>query len=371
MTNIRFHFQTRLVGYVGTLPRSPQGALFHRFLPDGKTDAVNLTLDSDPHEIRVWFERRSKSSSGVLEWDTQGTEFDQAIMRRQARLDGGYLFGEMQMSDVSDTELVALRHNPKAAGDTFGQDSAEDPAYIALARRLLDVLVPRLAAFVSTLRSQYGQFWLQEPRPWDSRRATLGTYCSSDLGLRWWDDGKQCWYRFLPTNSGASVAIQPLPGRGFEEYLTEADWRRLQSTRCFDNISTELQLLGNAARSLDSGDYRQAFVEVISALELAISNRLSSQNKSIKSAIQSFRDRETRSAHVAVILLVLGAPENETETALRAVKLRNDVVHEGYQPTESDAQMIRGVIQTIRRISGTEEIKTPVLDLSFNKLFPS
>jgi hypothetical protein len=335
------------------------GPLFHRFLPDGKNDAVVLTPEGAPHEIRVWFARNAKKVDGFLKWDRDGSDFDENIMRRQGVLEGGPLRGEMLMPDVSQNELTSLLRNPKALNEKFGQDTPDDPNYIALGKRVIAVLQPRLSNFVSTLRNQYGQYWLEELRPWDSRRSTLGTYCSSNLGLQWWNDVSSDWRRFLPTNSGAMITVQRPPGRGEGEYLTELDWRRFQRTHCLDDVSTELQLLGNATRALDFGEYRQAFIEVMSALELVIARRLSSGSDLTKRAIQSFLDRETQSAQVAVVLLATGADDAEIEQALCGLKVRNRVAHEGYLPTSVEAGELRPLVKTIQRLAGLEELKTP------------
>lgn len=367
MIPIRMSFSVRLTSLLDHRRTYPSGPIFSRFLPDGEADAIYLTADGDPHEIRVWFARKAKLQSGFLTWDLNGTEFDPAIMRRQGKLDGGWLFGKMNMP-ISDTELVALRHAPKATPQEFG-DFVEEPDYVALAKRLIKTLQPRLATFVSTLRCQYGQYWLEAPRPWDSRAGTLGTYCTGQLTLRWWHEERQNWYWFLPTRCGFSLTIQTPSESDFGQYLTEADWRRLQRTRCLLDVSTELQLLANAGKSLDSGDYRQAFVEVCSALELTISRRLASRNKEIRSAIDSFLNRETRSAHAAVVMLMIGASEQEIEITLKAVDIRNHVVHEGHYPGESDARILREVMQTVRKIGNLDELKSPSLDLGSNMLF--
>jgi hypothetical protein len=345
------------------------GPLFHRFVPDGKNDAVPLTPEADPYEIRVWFGRTAKQEQGFLKWDRNGSQFDESIMRRQAKLEGGPLRGEMLMPDVSADELASLLRNPKALNEPFGQDAGDDPNYVALAKRVIAVLRPRLSNFLNTLRNQYGQYWLEELRPWDSRRSTLGTYCSSVLGLLWWNEKTQDWRRFLPTNSGAMITPERPPGRGYAEYLTEEDWRRFQRTRCLADVSTEVQLLGNATRALDFGEYRQAFIEVMSALELVVARRLTSTSDLTKRAIQSFLDRETQSAQVAVVLLATGAHSVEIEQALHALKVRNRVAHEGYQPTPAEAAELRTVVKTIQRLAGLEEIKSPVLTAT-NSLSP-
>jgi hypothetical protein len=274
MPTIRLAFRLRLETSFFAGPPKIVGPLFHRFVPNGQNDAVFLTPEGDPHEIRIWSERAAKQEQGFLTWERNGSQFDEAIMRQQAKLEGGPLRGEMLMPDVFDEEMVSLSRNPKALDEPFGQEVGDDPTYVALGKRVIEVLQPRLTNFVSTLRNQYGQYWLEELPAWDSRRYTLGTYCSSVLSLVWWNEKTQDWRRFLPTNSGATITPEKPPGRGYAEYLTEEDWRRFQRTRCLSNVSTEVQLLGNATRALDFAEYRQAFIEVMSALELVIARRL-------------------------------------------------------------------------------------------------
>lgn len=345
---------------------TPSGPAFHRWLPNGVADAIQLLDEDNSDSVAVWFERRVKNQSGFLTWDRDGIDFDASIIGRQGKLDGGYLYGQMILSDLSDTQLDSLAKNPILLGQPFGTYDPDDPTYVKLARRIIAVLQPALARFIATLRHQYGQYWLEQLPTWNSRQCTLGTYCSSTLRLKWWSDERQVWCRFLPTPSGSTVTSTRLPGRGYAEFLTEADWRRLQSTRCFPDVSTEVQLLGQVTKALEHGEFAQAFVELNSALELAINSRLNAGHvtKTISSAIQSFENKQAVSSQAAVVLLLLNRPHEEIQDVLSAIKVRNKIVHEGYRPTEKEAQKIRPVMQTIRRILGLDELKSPALTSS-------
>lgn len=360
MTIVRMSFHLHLDTSAFTGLPGPVGPLFHRFVPDGPNDAIFLTPDGDPHEIRIWFQRSAKLKGEFLAWEPHGTQFDEAIMRRQAKLEGGPLRGEM-LIDASDEEMMSLLRNPKALDESFGQDVGDDPPYVALGKRVISALQPRLANFISTLRNQYGQYWLEELPAWDSRKNTLGTYCSSVLSLVWWNERARDWRRFLPTNSGSTITFEMPPARGYAEYLTEDDWRRLQRSRCLTDVSTEVQLLGNATRALDFGEFRQSFIEAVSALELIIARRLTASGEMAKRAVQSFLDHERQNAQVAVVLLTTDASDNEIEEVLQALKVRNRVAHEGYLPSAAEAIALRSVMRTIQRLAGLDEIKCPVL----------
>lgn len=362
MTTVRMSFHLRLE--TRTFAGFPKivGPLFHRFVPNGPHDAVLLTPDGDPHKIRIWFERSAKLEHGFIEWERHGSQFDESVMRRQAKLEGGPLYGEMLL-DVSDEEMMSLLRNPKALNEPFGQDADDDPVYVSLGQRVIKVLRPRLANFISTLRNQYGQYWLEELTDWSPTQSTLGSYCSSVLSLVWWNDKTQDWRRFLPTNSGSTISSERPPGRGYAEYLTEDDWRRFQRSRCLTDVTTEIQLLGSATQALDLGEYRHAFIEVIAALELVVARRLTPSGKLARSAIQSFFERAAKNAQVAVLLLATGAESAEIEETLKAIKVRNRVAHEGYPPSYTEAAALRSVMRTVQRLAGLEEIKSPVLTL--------
>jgi len=120
----------------------------------------------------------------------------------------------------------SLLRNPKALKRAFGQE-LETIFLVALARRTVGCCSRVFLKFISTLRNQYGQHWLEEPPSWDSRRCTLGTYCSSVLGLLWWNDKIQDWRRFLRTNSGATVSRRDFRVAAMQKISRGEDWRRL------------------------------------------------------------------------------------------------------------------------------------------------
>ncbi|NNM70530.1 MAG: hypothetical protein HKM00_11325, partial [Gallionella sp.] len=95
MTIVKMSFCPLLKTSISATPPEVVGPLFHRFVPNGRNDAVFLTPFGDPYEIRVWFERSAKLVNGFLKWERNGSQFDESIMRRQAKLDGGPLRGEM------------------------------------------------------------------------------------------------------------------------------------------------------------------------------------------------------------------------------------------------------------------------------------
>jgi len=176
----QIHSTTHLHDFINEV-----GPLFYKWLPDGRKDAIALTMPSEQEQIIVWLERRMVVSHGFLRWKPDGTEFDPDIMKRQGKLDGGVLFGEMN-AIVSRDERAAVQKRPFKVGERFGDYDPESEEYVTTGRRITEKIQKRVGRLINRLRTQYGQYWLEDLRPWDSRRMSLGTYCSSILNLRWW-----------------------------------------------------------------------------------------------------------------------------------------------------------------------------------------
>lgn len=338
------------------------GPLFHQWLPDGKNDAVALAAPDEQEQITVWFERRTLVDRGFLRWDYGGKDFDHNIMSRQGKLEGGHLFGEMNAT-VSNAELAAIENKPIKLDETFGTYDPKSTDYLEAGKRVASKIQSRVERFVLRLRTQYGQYWLKDVPPWDSRRMSLGTYCSSVLSLQWQSETSVGWFRFLPTPGSQTITAQKIPGRGYAEYLTEADWRKFQAQEWKDDIDVGIQMLGTATEALDTGNWSYAFVTVASALEIALSARMKKgeSHPQIKKALNRFDDQETLPGRSAVVLLACGAELDAVSAVLAAIEIRNRVVHEGARPTEQQASALRPVMQTIGKLMQIDALKTPIL----------
>src|ERR1700686_896008 len=333
MPDLRFKFRVYLHPSAISDPSQPHGPLFYRWLPNGKEDALRLSADGAQTQITIWFERRAREVSGFLSWDQNAGDFDAKIMVRQCKLEAGLLFGEM-ITTVSDAEFTALTRHPVTLDQPFGQHDPDDETYVSLGKRVVGELQRRVGNFITVLRSQFGQYWLQELHPWDSRRLSLGSYCSSVFGLTLQVDEASPRDRVLPTRSEMRITAGGRPtARGYAEYLTEDDWRKLQRDRCSEGVPVGMQLLGQATQALGWGEWAQAYVYAISALEIALATRIhvGKEHAKAQSALSSFHDRQPLPARAAVVLLALGTSADAIEAVLAAIRIRNDVVHEGYK----------------------------------------
>jgi hypothetical protein len=106
------------------------GPLFHRWLPDGETDAIDLYTGFPNARLKVWFERRGYVEGGVIQFDITRKDVDPAIIPTQAALCAGSLFGLLEVQDITDDEATCL-----------SKQLTEDPIYVTLCGTLVDKII--------------------------------------------------------------------------------------------------------------------------------------------------------------------------------------------------------------------------------------
>jgi hypothetical protein len=353
---IKLHFSILLENYqVDELIR-PNGALFNRWLPNGLDNAIDIPVTHKDNTLRIWFERRGSIRNGFIRYNSEILKEDTQLISRQAKLDSGPLIGESDFHNILDDEFIAIR-----------DDKVGSQEYIALAKRIINFLYPPLSNFIFVLRTQYGQYWLRELEPWDSRKRSLGDYCRSTLDLCWSDNGRQ-WNRFRPTDQSVNIHLPSLPGKGFGEYLTKDDWNNLSSS--FDpykSPSLASVILGRAHRLFDQGESRQSFVEGVTALELSMSEliyrNLSNQQRILSEAINIFNNPQTGVRDkFKLVSVITGLISDEAfEKTLEAIDIRNEIVHKGDDSGIGKEDTLFALFNTITIFLEKEIYKFPVL----------
>lgn len=234
------------------------GPLFHRWLPDGKKNAVKLSTADPKANLKIWFERRGYIDDSFIKFDYNRKEVDPKIMEEQGILEAGPLFGLLKIQGISKKNLDILRANK------VGHD-----IYISLGKRVVNLICPLVQRFLNILRINYGQYWIAELDKWDSRRESLGNYCGSKLSMQWRTTGEKTWKPFEPEEK--RVMFKSHFPRDFSEYLTIDDWQELAKAHQEGyEPSASAYILGRAQHSLDEGNLRQAFIEGTTALEIAL-----------------------------------------------------------------------------------------------------
>jgi hypothetical protein len=328
----------------------PHGPLFHRWLPDGRNDVIVVPTVDRRNRLEFWFERRGYVDHAFIRYDKTREEVDVGVMRRQGHLDGGQVWGEAQYAHATPPELAAVRD------DREGSDE-----YVALGKRVIEFVQPPLTAFIDLLRTQYGQYWLPELRPWDSRRESLGGYCATTLWLRWRESSDQDWKKFRPTRKSVTIVAKRLPGRGCGEYLTETDWRAIQATfKCDNTQPLALRLIARAHELREAGHVSEALVQAVTGVELGIEYFLRARGNGAALSGQFF-DLPLKTQLSVLATAAELVPAGTLENAVKAIDLRNEIVHHGKQPSDSDRQLLLSLVECGRALLGLKELKTPVL----------
>src|SRR6056297_86416 len=86
---------------------APNGPLFHRFLPNGKQDSISK--EEEHYKIKFWFEQRGfKSANGFIRYNPHKKDYNKNDIPKQAILDGGYLFGEIEIFNIDENNIDKL-----------------------------------------------------------------------------------------------------------------------------------------------------------------------------------------------------------------------------------------------------------------------
>lgn len=340
MHRLLLKFGVHLAGSESNSHFDPQGPLFHRWLPDGETSAINLK-GIENSSLKVWFERRGfvdpGPGIGFIEYDQARRDVDPSIMNRQGKLDAGPLSGLVEI-EVTSEELTAIKGEKK-----------NDDHYMALGKRIVNkVIVPRVSQFIKLLRTHYGQYWLQDLEAWDSRNLSLGGYCAT-LGLFWSDDGGTNWRHFRPTETIFSATL--FSGGDFGQFLTQEDWEQIKK---YANEGFEPSLaalsLSSAHGHLDKRNYRLALIDGVVALELAVNDLIRRRfdgSELLSKSISALMDLPLRTQIAALVQV---APQKvsvaDLEGTIRAIESRNKVIHEAWDPDQRVRADVLALLKT-------------------------
>ena len=151
MSTLLLKFGIHLEKYELPTVAQHHGPLFHRWFPDGEKDAIILNTGDPNTKLKLWFERWGYIDNGWIKFSYKRREVDPKIIPTQAILDAGPLLGLLEIRGVAEEELTPLREN-----------KVGDARYISLAKKVVKLLHPTVARFLNILRTNYGQYWIQD-----------------------------------------------------------------------------------------------------------------------------------------------------------------------------------------------------------------
>jgi hypothetical protein len=334
------------------------GPLFHRWLPNGKEDALDLHVEDHNVQLKVWFNRYGETKDSLVRFDSTKLEVDSEVMSEQSVLCAGPMLGVLEIDNLADGQLLAVREN-----------RVGDPDYVALGKKVVNLIHPSVSSFINILRTNFGQYWLKELEKWDSRKLSLGMYCCKVLEAQWSLDEGQTWVKFVPDNEGNTIALRHPEGKTYRELLTEQDWQKLQQTLVASyQPDLSASLVSNAHRLLQVGEIKHALIETVTALEIALKEYLKqgiNGEKVISEKLKSFWNLSLSEQFALVAVIGKGFLLNDIHTISDLIKERNKVAHEGLIPSDSDkvTREIRESLNIIARLISGPTFKFPQPDL--------
>ncbi len=324
------------------------GPLFTRWLPDGEADAIELPTGDPGADLHVWFERRgfvSEDSTFRIRYDRDRREVEPETMRGQAILQAGPLVGRLTLKDLGNTDVVPLILQPDDPMDPEG----ERDYYRTLGKRAAKLIQQPVSKFLDLLRTNYGQHWIRRLEEWDARKRSLGSYCQS-LNARWSLDSGVTWKPLIPDVPWQMAGFVTIDfDYDYWDYLSREAWDEIAAvasggheTPLAANVLAQSRLL------LEEGEVRYALVEGVTALELAIDDRIRryiAGSKALDKAFQALRDRPLPTKLAAVAMNLEGVDAGDVELAFQAIEKRNRVAHEGSRPSADAEDQLNGLIR--------------------------
>lgn len=328
------------------------GPGFHRFLPDNKNDLLEKKLSILNGNIAFWFERRGEKEDGFIVYNsTKELVFEEDICK-QGILDAGSLYGQISLNEVPNEVLDALRKNEMG-----------NSHYLSFGKNIVKEISDHSNTLICIFRELYRQYWLKKLDLWDSRVHSLGSYCKNYLSLKYSLDYEETWHNFIPDAPRQTIrGVSNFP-TDFSDWISEKDWIDIKNL--FDEnyeVSISSRFITLAHETYRNGDFKKAFIEAVTALEMVLGCKIKENKKltkSISKSIQSFQNLPKISQFSLFALECDSLSSTDIENSIKAVEIRNKVVHEGYNPSESDNKVFYSLLASISKINKEQATKFP------------
>jgi len=346
MVKLLLRFSIHLDNY--DLKISPNGPLFHRYLPDGRNDELVLET-GDPHFVlKVWFERRGFVSNGMIEFDYSKKDIDPEVIPKQGILDGGPLSGLAEIDNLSESELTLVRE--KKIGE---------PEFIKLGKKIVQTIEPPVNNLFNILRIKYGQYWISNFPVFDSRHTSVGGYCNS-LQMQWSLDDGINWDDFIPDQP--TLHFTSTIGGNFDYYLSKNDWDeiKIMAKKEYDP-SVAATSLSQAYHYMDQDHLKHAIIEGVTSLELAMEEFFQSKlsgNDSLLEKLGEFRQLHMPTK-TTMICTAIGIPIKDIEESLEIIKIRNDIAHNGIGPATDVKRKLFTVLNIVSILIFNKKYRFP------------
>ncbi|MFZ4726534.1 MAG: hypothetical protein ACOYMD_13950 [Paludibacter sp.] len=302
------------------------GPLFYESMPNGKEHA--LSKRNEECEVSLWFERRLKVHDRFIQYDIDELKNDELIndrfIQRQGFVDAGLLFGEVELFNTDDSII-----------ESFFNSKISDYDYEKISKKLIKTIVCSVNKLVDILKFSYGQYWLNYIDKWDSRNKPTGIVCK-ELNIRIFNKYNNEWKPFVagPLTvycHGVTIELNS----DYSQFLNLTDWLSIKKN--FEKNtghSSTLKYVQKAFSSFRSKNYNESFIQIVTAVEFAIDeyNRKKQFDKNGKyeKYFKKFSEQPLNYQFLSLCIHRNLCSEVQIERCESAIKLRNKVVHEGF-----------------------------------------
>jgi hypothetical protein len=327
-----------------------EGAIFHRWLPDGKKDPIILKVKYPNTKLKVWFERCGFIDDAFIRFSSNRREIEPSIMDKQGCLYSGPLFGLLEIEKIPNDTAIAIKESRKG-----------DAKYIKFTKTIVkNVLYEPLSSFIEILRVKMGQYWLRQMPKYDSRIQSIGYYSGSVLRMKWRFARGRKWNVLDPDGPDTSKAIfRAGPQPDYKQYMNKNDWESIKQIDCKEK-SSDIFLL-RSHRLCEEGDIRLAFIEGITALELSIHDfiRERALKKILMESVESFYNIPLRTQLTVLCSAIGKIPEQQIEMSIKAIKIRNKIVHDGFLPKNENKAELYALLKIVSTLANNGVCKFP------------
>lgn len=299
----------------------PNGPLFHRFLPDGKQDSISKK--EEHYKIKFWFEQRGFQAEGsFIRYDPNRKDINKSDIPKQAILDGGYLFGEIEFFNIDENKIDDLNNN-----------KITESNYKQIGKKIVKTIYNEVIDFLSIFKNIYGQYWIQFPEKWDYRSHSLGSYCRDILNASFYNSVSKSWEDFIPNEPIQHLVANIDTEKDYSIYITKTDWDKIKDIyrENFEEPKA-IKYMQSAHASYDSGDYSNAFIEAVTSLESTIDafyNKRMEGSDIIQEQLKSLKGLPYQKQFSSICIINQLCDSDELKSALNAIDIRNKIVHEG------------------------------------------
>lgn len=351
MNTLSVEFQVNLLDEVFDFPRY-HGPLFHRWLPDGTRDIIDLDTDNAYSKLTVWFDQMGKKERDLLVYDPTKNEVTDEDIDKQGVLDAGPLKGKLTLSDLIQPEIDILKQN-----------KIDDDIYIKLGKKIVNNLFyPPISNFINILKYNYGQYWIKELEKWDSRIRDLGSYCKK-MNMKYSLDSEKTWLDFIPTTKKLQYEFVIEMGGPYTEYMTKEEWNILKTYNKKYKPNLSLVLLRKSQELIENNDMKYALIDAVTSFELCLRDFLSKKingfSKSEEYLNTMLRENDNRFKLSTITAFFDEIDISTLEDCIKVVDYRNDLVHGGKNPPADAEEKIRQLYKLISYISDGPVVKFP------------